>query len=478
MNSTLKKGIQIAAWIFSTLFLLCGFIGLFNDPLAGLIMILMGTVLLPPLTGIVGQRFGFTPKLWMKGLVIFALFIIFGMVARPVDKPAEKDNPTAQTKETRVTTVTSDTASDTSTKNIESQSIDTTAKTETVSTQQKQKNPTVQSNEKKELSGTLAVHFIDVGQADSILINTGSVAMLIDAGNNADAELVVNYIKGQGIKTLDYIIGTHPHEDHIGGMDAVVNSFGIGKVILPKVQSNTKTFEDLLKAISNKGLKITSPVPGTKYSLGEAEFTILAPNGSSYENVNDYSVVIKLQFGKTSFLLTGDAGVQSEGEMLSKDFDLKADLLKVGHHGSRYSTSEDFLKVVSPKFAVISVGKDNSYGHPAEETIKKILDTGIQLYRTDESGTIIATSDGNIIKIDIKASPVKAQAPPQTVTVDKGESKQTSKNVDYSYIGNKNTKKFHLPTCRSLPTEQNRIYFKTREEAVSAGYVPCKICKP
>jgi len=477
----LKKGTQIAAWIFSVLFLVCGFIGLFNEPLAGMVMILMGTVLLPPLTEIVSKRIGFTPKWWMKGLVIFALFIVFGMVAKPVEKPAEKSNTMAQIKQTQETTIPTNTPNEVnknsdSQSNITETSVESKAenKTEEISDQQKQQQPT----EMKEVSGTLTVHFIDVGQADSILINTGSAAMLIDAGNNADAGSVVSYINEQGIKTLDYIIGTHPHEDHIGGMDAVVNSFGIGKVILPKVQSNTKTFEDLLNAIANKGLKITSPVPGTKYILGETEFTILAPNGSGYEDVNDYSVVVKLQFGNTSFLLTGDASVQSEGEMLSKGFDLKADLLKVGHHGSRYSTSTDFLKAVSPKFAVISVGKDNSYGHPAEETINKILDAGIQLYRTDESGTIIATSDGDTIKIDKKASPVKAQAPPQTVTVGKGESNQVEKSPEYSYIGNKNTKKFHLPTCGSLPAEQNRVYFKTREEAVSGGYVPCKICKP
>lgn len=478
----MKKGTQIAAWIFSVLFLLCGFIGLFNEPLAGFIVILMGAVLLPPLTGVISQHFGFTPKWWMKGLVIFALFIAFGMFAKPVEKPAEKGNTTARTKQTQATTVPTNTANKVTNKNSDSQSnitetsVESKAenKTEEISDQQKQQQPT----EMKEVSGTLTVHFIDVGQADSILINTGSAAMLIDAGNNADAGDVVNYIKEQGIKTLDYIIGTHPHEDHIGGMDVVVNSFDIGKVILPKVQSNTKTFEDLLNAISNKGLKITSPVPGTKYSLGEAEFIILAPNGSDYEDINNYSVVVKLQFGNTSFLLMGDAGVQSEGEMLSKGFDLKADLLKVGHHGSHYSTSIDFLKAVSPQFAVISVGKDNPYGHPAPETIKKISDAGIQLYRTDESGTIIATSDGNIIKIDIKASPVKAQTPPQTITVDEGESKPVAESSEYSYIGNKNSKKLHLPICSALPAEQNRVYFKTREEAINAGYQPCKICNP
>lgn len=422
----MKRGAKIATWGFSVLFLVCGFIGLFNEPLAGMVMILMGTVLLPPLTEIVSKRIGFTPKWWMKGLVIFALFIVFGMVAKPVEKPAEKSNTMAQIKQTQETTIPTNTPNEVnknsdSQSNITETSVESKAenKTEEISDQQKQQQPT----EMKEVSGTLTVHFIDVGQADSILINTGSAAMLIDAGNNADAGDVVNYIKEQGIKTLDYIIGTHPHEDHIGGMDVVVNSFDIGKVILPKVQSNTKTFEDLLNAISNKGLKITSPVPGTKYSLGEAEFIILAPNGSDYEDINNYSVVVKLQFGNTSFLLMGDAGVQSEGEMLSKGFDLKADLLKVGHHGSHYSTSIDFLKAVSPQFAVISVGKDNPYGHPAPETIKKISDAGIQLYRTDESGTIIATSDGNIIKIDIKASPVKAQTPPQTITVDEGEGK-------------------------------------------------------
>ncbi|MDN5276106.1 MAG: competence protein ComEC [Clostridiales bacterium] len=245
----------------------------------------------------------------------------------------------------------------------------------------------------------LTVHFIDVGQADSILITMKDAAMLIDAGNNADSQLVVDYIKDRGITALDYVVATHPHEDHIGGMDAVINAFEVESIIMPRVDSTTKTFEDVLEAISNKGLKITPPVPGTKYSLGEAEFTILAPNSASYEDTNDYSVAIKLQYGATSFLFTGDAGFESEGEMLEKGYDLRADLLKVAHHGSKYSTSMEFLEAVQPKIAVISVGEDNDYGHPAPETIQRLRQAGAEIYRTDESGTIIATSDGKAIEM-------------------------------------------------------------------------------
>nr|PZN07835.1 MAG: MBL fold metallo-hydrolase [Caldicoprobacter oshimai] len=245
----------------------------------------------------------------------------------------------------------------------------------------------------------LTVHFIDVGQADSILITMKDAAMLIDAGNNADSQLVVDYIKDRGITTLDYVVATHPHEDHIGGMDAVINAFEVKSIIMPRVESTTKTFEDVLEAISNKGLKVTPPVPGTKYPLGEAEFTILAPNSASYEDTNDYSVVIKLQYGATSFLFTGDAGFESEEEMLEKGYDLRADLLKVAHHGSRYSTSMEFLEAVQPKIAVISVGKDNDYGHPAPETLQRLRQAGAEIYRTDESGTIIATSDGKAIEM-------------------------------------------------------------------------------
>lgn len=244
----------------------------------------------------------------------------------------------------------------------------------------------------------LEVHFIDVGQADSILIKTGSNAMLIDAGNNDDSNLVVNYIKSRGIRKLDYVIGTHPHEDHIGGLDAVIDSFDIGKVLMPKQKSTTKTFEDVLESIQSKGLKVTTPKVGDTYELSEAKWSILAPNKEQYEETNNASIVIKLEFGNNSFIFTGDAEEISELEMLQTG-DLKSDVLKVGHHGSNSSTSIDFLNEVNPTYAVISVGLDNSYGHPHLEVMERLNNKNIEILRTDELGTIIITSDGNTVSV-------------------------------------------------------------------------------
>jgi competence protein ComEC len=271
----------------------------------------------------------------------------------------------------------------------------------------------------------LEVHFIDVGQADSILVQTpGGKTMLIDAGNNADGDAVVSYIKSQGVKKIDVLVGTHPHEDHIGGMDNVINSFDIGKIYMPQATTTTKTYEDVLTAISRKGLKITAAKGGQTIDVDPAiKADVLAPNSSTYDDLNNSSIVIKLTYKNTSFLLAGDAEDISEQEMVNKGYNLKADVLKVGHHGSDSSTTPAFLKAVSPKYAVISVGRGNDYGHPAPATLTKLASAGIEIYRTDEAGTIIATSDGNTIRLDKKASPVKAQAPPDDTTAQSDTSK-------------------------------------------------------
>lgn len=263
-----------------------------------------------------------------------------------------------------------------------------------------------QANEKPMGSQpTLKVTYLDVGQADSILIQIPNGRnILIDAGNNEDAEMIISYLKKQEIHRLDVVIGTHPHEDHIGSLDKVIKTFDIGQVIMPKVTTNTQTFKDVLTAIQDKGLKIKEAKAGLKLDLGSTEATspqisaeILAPNSSEYEDMNNYSAVLRLVYGQNTFLFTGDAEDVSEKEMLASSSGLKADVLKVGHHGSSSSTTQEFLNKVSPKYAVISVGKDNTYGHPTSSTLNRLKKSGVELYRTDEFGTIVAESDGREI---------------------------------------------------------------------------------
>lgn len=252
----------------------------------------------------------------------------------------------------------------------------------------------------------LKVHFIDVGQGDATLIQQinqdNTYNMLIDAGNNGDGGYLVEYLKDQGVETLDYIIGTHPHSDHIGGLDDVIKGFQVGAIIMPKVMANTRTFEEVMEAVSDKGLSITSPVPGTSYPLGEAEFTILAPNSDDYASLNDYSIANRLVFGSNSFIFTGDAEALSEEEILNNfnKRDLASDVFKLAHHGSSTSNTEDFLEAINPSYGIISCGQDNSYGHPHREIMAQLKARNILVFRTDLHGTIVINSDGKDISIE------------------------------------------------------------------------------
>lgn len=250
-------------------------------------------------------------------------------------------------------------------------------------------------------SGTLEVYFFDVGQGDSELIRLpGGENILIDAGTSSTEDELVGELRSLGAETLDLVVATHPHADHIGGMAAVIDAFDVRQVVMPRISESdtptTKTYENLLQSIADKGLTITPAEPGDELlSSGGAVLTVLAPNGEDYGDLNNYSVVLRLTYGEDSFLFTGDAEEASEEEMLSLDWPLTATVLKCGHHGSETSTSPAFLDAVSPQYAVISCGVDNDYGHPDAVTLEKLEAAGAEVFRTDLQGTILASTDGS-----------------------------------------------------------------------------------
>ena len=247
---------------------------------------------------------------------------------------------------------------------------------------------------KTDTDGNLIVTFIDVGQADCILLRQTDAVMVIDAGNNEDGELIVNYLKEQDVNKIDYIIGTHAHEDHIGGLDDLIYNFEVSNIWMPKVATTTKTFEDVLDAVKAKGLKISTPNIGDEFSLGKAKVTVLHVDNEA-SDLNDTSIVLKVYYGETSYLFMGDASKKVEKKLL--DSDIESDVLKVGHHGSQYSSSLDFLEKVAPKYAIISVGEKNIYDHPKDTTLEKLESISAEIYQTSELGTIKTVSDGNII---------------------------------------------------------------------------------
>lgn len=246
------------------------------------------------------------------------------------------------------------------------------------------------------LSDKLEVDFIDVGQADSILVSNKNETMLIDAGNNENGNDVVKFIKEKGITKINYLVGTHPHADHIGGLDDVINSdLEIENVYMPKIQTNTKTFEDVLDALKNKNLKVTAPAKGDTFKIGDANCEVMTDSILDKDNLNLSSIVIRLQFGENSFLFMGDAETENEKTISWP----KVNLLKVGHHGSNTSSSQNFLNQVKPEYAIIMAGKDNSYGLPKQKILDRLNKIGAKIFRTDELGTITVISDGKTIEV-------------------------------------------------------------------------------
>lgn len=310
------------------------------------------------------------------------------------------------------------------------------------------------------IENNLFIHFIDVGQGDSTLIVfPNNEVALIDAGTRAGRKEVVNYIKDKNIKKIDYLIGTHPHEDHIGGLPEVIRNFEIGKVYLPNKTNNTAIFEELLNEIKNHNLKITEGTSGVSIIGNEdLEFMILAPS-REYDSINDSSIVAKVVYKDFSTIIMGDAEKESEADIIKEGYNLKADILRVGHHGSSTSSTKEFLDKVQPTYSVISLGNDNSYGHPHRETIESLDNIDSIILRTDLLGTIVFETDGKKITLI------------NVVNLDKPN--KTGQSV---YIGNSNSKIFHLDSCKSLPNKENQILLRGKEDALKQGYKPHSVC--
>lgn len=260
-------------------------------------------------------------------------------------------------------------------------------------------NLEVHDKEVQNTEDKMKVNYIDVGQGDSILVQVNNKNLLIDAGPKSSKGQLIDYLDKLNIKKLDYVIATHPHEDHIGGMSYIIDKYEVGSFYAPKVEHTTKTFERMIDSLKGKNLNINVIKEGTdSIDLGlNTKVEVFSSGKDTYNNLNNYSPIIRIEFNNNSFLLTGDAEKEVEKEVLEKGYNLKSDVLKFGHHGSSTSTTEEFFNAVNPSIGVIQLGKDNDYGHPHKETLELIKKSELTVYRTDKDSNIVLVSDGDKI---------------------------------------------------------------------------------
>ena len=360
--------------------------------------------------------------------------------------------------------------------------------------------------------GLLTVTFLDVGQGDAAVIQCGEHAMLIDGGDSQRSALLYSFLRQNGIRHLDYLVNSHPHEDHVGGMAAALNFASAGRIFCPEPDYDSPGLMNLRKYAALKGTSIEVPELGKDYRLGSAVFRFLGPLRSA-EDLNDRSLVLFLEYGKTSFLFTGDMEWEEEQSLLEAGVLRKATVLKAAHHGSGTSTGQRFLSAVRPAYAVISVGADNAYGHPHRGTLKRLKEAGAEIFRTDQRGSIVCESDGETVSF----RPEREETAETAGTAGTAETAGTAGTAgttgtagdhgtagtgdasswdpegilealredgyegDTFYVLNVKSFKFHRPSCEAVlkMREKNReISVKSRDELLKDGFDPCGFCRP
>lgn len=310
----------------------------------------------------------------------------------------------------------------------------------------------------------LVVRVLDIGQGDAILVEfPNGDDMLVDAGDKAHGPAVVQYLKHRQLDDIDILVATHPHEDHIGGMLDVLRTYKVGRVWDSGYNHGSHTQQRFLQAIKDHRLQYGQPRAGFVREVGKVRIEVLAPGRNllkgTESDANNNSLVLRVSYGEVSFLLTGD--IEEDGRAAVAAWP-RATVLKVSHHGSRNGTDGAWLRKVKPTYAAISCGRNNNYNHPHAETLRALVAAGVQTQITAQDGTIVYATDGKTVTVATQ---------PAAAAAGGGQ-------PEGQYIGNQNSHVFHLPTCGSLPAEKNRVYFRTRQEAIDAGHRPCGRCKP
>ena len=364
---------------------------------------------------------------------------------------------------------------------------DFTVTEDAATTEKKSTAPVPGDSESAPFSATM----LNVGQGLSVLIQSDGHNMLYDGGNRAHSSYVVAYLQQHGIDFLDYMVASHYDEDHIAGLVGVLNTTPVSTILCPDYQADSKIYESFVKGEGTSGAQIEHPDAGEEYLLGDAKIEVLQDD-PTLEEANNKSIAVKVSYGTFSMLLTGDAEEEAEEEMIRSGQDLHADLYVAGHHGSSSSSSQDFLTAVSPSYVWISCGADNSYGHPHKETMEKLEEDGIQMFRTDRQGEVSVYADGNSYWFSTAPSDDwksgneetaaegkdSTAATEETVTSGSGENGQESADT---YILNTHTLKFHRTDCEAVEkmSEQNKeVSHLSREELIGQGYSPCGACRP